>query len=130
MPREERDFFVSIRPTKNTMQTLINILLVKLQTQLKHHGITTVIQQREFCEYITDCRIEDGRDGRTEASIASAVASAVASAAANARPVIIHATAGNVHIGSTVVRPVPETSAPNDGRGEAKTPSKGKKPKK
>jgi len=123
MPREERDFFVSIRPTKNTMQTLINILLVKLQTQLKHHGITTVIQQREFCEYITECRIEDGRDGRTEASIASAVASA----AANARPVIIHATAGNVHIGGTAARPVPEASSSNDGRRKTKAPRQSKK---
>ena len=109
MPREDRDFFVSIRPTKNTMQTLINILLVKLQTQLKHHGITTVIQQREFCEYISQCRIEDGRAG--DAIIDT---SAIAS----------------VPIGSTVARPLSEASPSNDGRRETKAPRKDKKLKK
>ena len=111
MPREERDFFVSIRPTKNTMQTLINILLVKLQTQLKHHGITTVIQQREFCEYITECRIEDGRAHSVAAYVNTARTTAVS-------------------IGGTAARPVPEASPSNDGRGETQTSRKGKKLKK
>jgi hypothetical protein len=109
MPREDRDFFVSIRPTKNTMQTLINILLVKLQTQLKQHGITTVIQQKEFCEYVTNCRIKDGRTAGTNTD---------------------NATIATISNGSPVARALSKTSASNDGRGETKTLSKNKKLKK
>ena len=100
MPKADKDFFCSIRPTKNTMQTVINYLLVKLQNELKSRNITTVIEQQEFCDYVRCCRISDGRD--ENGTIA----------------------------GSTPNRPVSEASAPDDNGRKAKAPRKGAQPKK
>jgi hypothetical protein len=62
MPKDDLNFFRSINPVKGMMQTTINILLVKLQTQLKSHGITTVTQCREYCDFLNNIHVTDGRE--------------------------------------------------------------------
>lgn len=62
LPKEDLYFFQSINPARGVMQTTINILLVKLQAQLKSHGITNVAQCREYCDFVLNARLTDGRE--------------------------------------------------------------------
>lgn len=113
MPKEDYNFFRRIDISKGLMQTLCNILLLKLQTQLKHHGITDISQQPEFREFVANVRITDGRE----------VTRAAESIVYRIEPI----TAPTIPNGITTNRSVPQTSPPNVGKRKARTPRKDKK---
>ena len=57
MPKDFYLFFRGINPQRGLMQSLINTLLLKLQTELKANGITSFNELHEFNEFVSKCRI-------------------------------------------------------------------------
>ena len=58
---EDYNFIRSIRPSTGTVNTTQNILWCKLCQALRSAGITDVIHQKDFEEFVTNMQITDGR---------------------------------------------------------------------
>lgn len=61
MPRAKHRFLRGVLPVRNGMSSILNTLLDKLITKCEQNGIKTIEQLEQFCEFVRDCRIEDGR---------------------------------------------------------------------
>ena len=104
MPKAPYQFLQSINPQRGSMQTTVNLLIEKLITSLKQHGITDITRIEDAKIFIANCTVNFDSAGAVNAITRTNVPQQPANST------------------------LPQASAPNDGLGTSGTPVKNKKP--